>query len=147
MDLKIYKPSMYVTTLQNMAANPDEANQVTAAVTSQMVTQYKPLNEALKSVTSRIKEMASTCQTIPRGYTTRGKETPGNTAEKHHPTSDKTVTMWEVHIPPPFPSINEHNPAARSKHDIWTNAFKITTFKSKNTVKGIVMTNLRFCYT
>ena len=57
-----------MTTLQNMAANLNEANQVTTAVTSQMVTQYKPLNEALKSVgvlTSRIEEMASACQTIP----------------------------------------------------------------------------------
>ena len=64
LDLKVYKPSAYVTTLQNMAANLDEANQVVMALTLQMVTQYKPLNEALKSIgvpTSRIKEMASQC--------------------------------------------------------------------------------------
>ena len=72
LELKIYKPSTYITTLENMAANLDEANQVVEAVTSQMVSQYKPLNKALKAAgvpTSRIMEMASACQAIPRGYT------------------------------------------------------------------------------
>ena len=82
-----------------------------------------------------------------RGYSIKVKENPENVAEKCHPTSDKTVTMWEIHIPPPFPSIEEHNPTACSKHNIWTNTFKVMTFKSKNTAKGSVTTNLRFCFT
>src|SRR5258708_20698265 len=111
--LHTYSPTSYVTALKDMAVNLDKASKVITAVTIQMTTPKKLIHDTLKELgvlQQRIALMVNGCQAIPRGHTLNLKETPKNIKEKKKLTSNSSIPTWEIHIPPPFDSLQVTNP-------------------------------------
>jgi len=139
--LHTYSPTSYVTALKDMAVNLDKASKVITAVTIQMTTPKKLIHDTLKELgvlQQRIALMVNGCQAIPRGHTLNLKETPKNIKEKKKLTSNSSIATWEIHIPPPFDSIQDTNPRMQTKHDIWIKSFSNSNmvFQSLKSAKG-----------
>ena len=75
------------------------------------------------------------------------KETLKNTKEKCSPTSNNSITLWEVHILPPFMAIQDMSPGTLTQHDVWINSFKNVTFKSLKSAKGLALPTNHNCFT
>ena len=82
---------------------------------------------------------------IPCRYTINQKETLKNIKEKRSPSCDDSITLWEVYIPPPFPTLQDFG--AFNKHNFWVNAFRKLTFQSLKSAKGSAITSPRPCFT
>lgn len=148
--LLTFDPTSYVISLKDMAVNLNEANEVITAVTLQMTTPKRPPHDTLKELgvpPQTIMNMVNECRAIPRGYSTDKKETLKGIKEKRNPTSNNTITLWEVHIPPPFTAIQDTSPGTLTQHDVWINSFKNTVFKSLKSAKGSALPTNRNCFT
>ena len=144
----LHFPSHYVVSLKGMAVNLNEACEVITAVTTQMTTPKKPIHDFLKESgipSHKVAKMVDECRVIPRGYAIDKKETSKNSEEKKTPSSNSSITMWEIHIPPPFPSLPDTS--GITKHDLWVNAFKRSTFQSLKSAKGTAVDTPRICFT
>ena len=148
--LHSFDPTSYTVSLRDMAVNLNEASEVITAVTTLMTTPKKPLHDTLMELgvpPHMITNMVNRCRAIPRGYTIDKKESLRNIKEKHHPTSNNTITLWEIHIPPPFTAIQDTSPGMLTQHDVWINSFKNTIFKSLKSAKGSALPTNCNCFT
>ena len=131
-----------------MAINLNKASKVITTITTQMTTPKKPIHDILKELNvpdSMITRMVDECHVIPCRYTVDQKETPKNIKEKRFPSSNDSITSWEVYIPLLFPTLQDFR--AFNKHDFWVNTFKKSTFQSLKSVKGTVIDTPQICYT
>ena len=101
--LHSFDPTSYTVSLKDMAVNLNKASEVITAVTTLMTTLKKPLHDTLMELgvpTQTITNMVNKCRATPRGYTIDKKETLKNIKEKCFPTSNSSITLWEVYIHP-----------------------------------------------
>ncbi len=141
-------PSHYVISLKGMAFNLNEACEVITAVTTQMMTPKKPIHNILKEFgipDDKVAMMVDQCHVIPHGYAIDKKESSKNSKEKKSPSNNSLITQWEVYIPPPFSSLQDTN--SFTKHDLWINSFKRSTFQRLKSAKGTAVDTSHVCFT
>src|SRR5258708_15888639 len=66
--------------------------------------------------------------------------------KKKNPSNNASITLWEIHIPPPF-SVLQDTLEGPTHHDIWVNSFKHSTFQSLKSAKGSVAFSNCHCFT
>src|SRR5258707_4300128 len=74
----------------------------------------------------KVASMADQCHVIPRGYAINKKETSKNMDEKKAPSSNSSITQWEIYIPPPFPPLLDM--ISYTRDNLYITSFKNSTF-------------------